>query len=125
MLEPTQDLEQHVAKLLERTDRIRDAVIHVKDKTAELRTQASQVGASASVTSGRADARSDFAFGLLGIVEVAVFDFAVRDELEAIMAEMSRVWVVDGANEMSSRVQQKYNEVQAKVAQLQPGNEWS
>ena len=121
-------LEPHATKLANRADQFKAAVIHIKGKATALRLHASDVEASASITSTKSYSKSDFATGLLSIVEEAMFDLVVKDEVEYIMAEMLRLWTVDGTNQMPKRLKKRYDEVQAKIDQLKQGgaeDEWN
>lgn len=121
-------LEPHATKLANRADQFKAAVIHIKAKATALRLHASDVEASASVTSTKSYSKSEFAIGLLSIVEEAIFDSVIKDEVDYIMAEMLRLWTVDGTNQMPKRLKKKYDEVRAKIDQLQQGSaedEWN
>ena len=119
-------LEPRAAKLTANADKFKGALIYIKAKSTVLRNEASGVEAGAATT--QSDSKSDFAFGILNIVEEAIFDFVVKDEVENIMGTILTLWTTDGVNKMPPRLKKRYDEVKAKVDQLQQGpadDEWN
>ncbi|QDS69641.1 hypothetical protein FKW77_009126 [Venturia effusa] len=110
----------NVEDMSNKIDNVKAPLIIVKEKATSLAKEATKVAANASTTSTTSYDKSDFAFGIMTLCSTALFDSAIKDEIELIVAELIKAWTSDGVLTMNKRLKAQLDTLQMAITNFNP-----